>query len=541
MTILPKNIENYIRKSFPDKRMQTAVIWIMFSAFIGLLFIVRPAFASVSSFLGYPESTKETYTYILSGISARRTLDMCFSQENIDAVSKVGVVQNVLWLASIVGIVMIFVNVLAKVMEMITQANMTTDRLMGLLGGMIIPIILIININMIIDGVNAAGAFAKDELEKYSTTAEETANPYKDKPLPTAGSYGDYLKQFGGIDENILIDIETFDDFLYYLINTVDGSAQSYQKAMEVYKDMEEAAKKNPFLANLYKSQTDPTYYYMETGLNILEENGFNKTAYLKDLETDVYGLVDSYKRVINGDIDGATSIMTNIDNSAVSGWNYMLNNMTNEEYTIYYTEGFYSHIQKIINQDITPEAGGFGRGAVDGYVGALEKDAEKIRNGNAAYILKGLWDATGGGIWNALTGGVESTATNLANKAVKLVLELIIIFADIGVRIGIVAACFGVFGRLIIYQMFLPIGIADIATEGIRSNGLRMIKLFFAVYLEMGLFFVVNRLGWFIFKLLTLQVTSTASLLVCFVAGGVGIRAMMKSCKAISERVMGV
>lgn len=531
MTILPKNIENYIKRSFPDKRMQRVVIWVMFLGFVGMLWIVTPAFAGVSSFLGYPEDTKETYTYILSGLSAKRTLDMCFSKSNIKHISEIVAIKDVIWLASLIGIVMIFINLLAKVMELMTQATLTTDRLIGLIGGMIIPILLIININLIIQGVNTAGGYVREQLEDYSLDAETTTNP---RDLATMSTYGDYLTQFGGIDEGDLVNIVTFDDFFTYLINLVNDTDGPFEES-EYYKLYSTIQSSSDFIKSTYyaKNIMTPEQYIMQRGLTILRDKGFDVEAYSKDMGMSCAEIIRTFGDWLRGDNDSLEGIGSH--NIYVSSFNYTINNMTNEEYTAYIVKGLYDHIREVVNGELDPNGTfleGYGNTVVNGF-----KDI-----GNSKNLFDGLFKIGKAVFWDTTIGGViGGTVSKYGNDAIKLVLELIIIFADIGVRIGIMAACFGVFGRLIIYQMFLPVGIADIATEGIRSNGLRMIKLFFAVYIEMGLFYIVNRMGWFIFQLIIGQVNTTASLVVCFVAGGTGIRAMMKSCKGISERVMGV
>ena len=139
------------------------------------------------------------------------------------------------------------------------------------------------------------------------------------------------------------------------------------------------------------------------------------------------------------------------------------------------------------------------------------------------------------------LGGSIGTGANKLFNSMGDFVLCLLLICTDIGIRIGIMIACYGVLGRLIIYKIFLPMSIADIGKEGTRSNGMRMIKLYFAVYLEIGMYYLINVVGWKIFGILVLQQETVAGLIVCFIGAGAGIRALMKGAKHISERIVGV
>ena len=124
---------------------------------------------------------------------------------------------------------------------------------------------------------------------------------------------------------------------------------------------------------------------------------------------------------------------------------------------------------------------------------------------------------------------------------ACNFILQLLVIGIDIGICIGIMVACYGVLGRLIIYQSFLPISIADIGEKGIHSNGVKMIKQYIAVYLEIGLFYLINFIGWDVFHILAMKQETLAGLVITFLAGGVGIRTIMRGARDVAERLVGV
>ena len=141
--------------------------------------------------------------------------------------------------------------------------------------------------------------------------------------------------------------------------------------------------------------------------------------------------------------------------------------------------------------------------------------------------------------LWGALQNGISEAFHHAIGAAGLFVLQLFLICVDIGVRISIMVACYGALGRLLIYQAFLPMGISDIGKEGIRSNGMKNIKRYFAVYLEIAMFYLMNYVGWKVFDILVLQQTTVAGVIICFIAAGAGIRALMSSAKNVSLRLL--
>lgn len=173
---------------------------------------------------------------------------------------------------------------------------------------------------------------------------------------------------------------------------------------------------------------------------------------------------------------------------------------------------------------------------------------AENIENHvQAQEEAEGFWEGVGATLGTALsfvTGFFTSGAEEMRqffNGAVTWLLQFIIIVIDIFIRIGIIVGAFGVLGRLAIYQAFIPLGVADIGKEGTKGNGMKLIKSYVAVYLEIGMLFIINFIGWQIFQLLVLKMTTLAELIVVFIGAGAGIRAMMKGAKSLSASIMGV
>ena len=173
----------------------------------------------------------------------------------------------------------------------------------------------------------------------------------------------------------------------------------------------------------------------------------------------------------------------------------------------------------------------------------------DEIRDSDQPWYGK-LWEglcnigSTAWGYVSSIGGAIGDEIGELLNKLFQeiadFILMLILICVDIGVRLGIMLSCYGVIGRMVIYQCFLPMSIADIGREGARSNGMRIIKLYFGVFLEIGMFYLINYIGWKVFSILVLQQETVAGLIVCFIGAGAGIRALMKSAKSISERLVG-
>lgn len=140
---------------------------------------------------------------------------------------------------------------------------------------------------------------------------------------------------------------------------------------------------------------------------------------------------------------------------------------------------------------------------------------------------------------WGALQNGISDAFHHAIGAAGMFVLQLFLMCVDIGVRIGIMVACYGALGRLIIYQAFLPMGISDIGKEGLRSNGMKNIKRYFAVYLEIAMFYLLNHIGWKVFDILAMQQGKVAGIIICFIAAGAGVRALMSSARTLSERLL--
>ena len=143
-------------------------------------------------------------------------------------------------------------------------------------------------------------------------------------------------------------------------------------------------------------------------------------------------------------------------------------------------------------------------------------------------------------GLDDVLSSGIRLLTEALVKGITQLIIIAMIIM-DIAIRFSIMVACFGIYGRLIIYQAFLPIGISDVSGEGSRSTGMRIIKLFFGLYIEILMFYVINSTFWVIFNNMLARTVTFAEMITCFLACGAGIRASFKSARGLTETVLGV
>ena len=168
----------------------------------------------------------------------------------------------------------------------------------------------------------------------------------------------------------------------------------------------------------------------------------------------------------------------------------------------------------------------------------AIRKELEETKV--YEHVKKVLGYNEDGEMEDEVAGEKKSALSNIFGRAGNVLLVCIIAFIDIGIRISIFVACFGVIARLIIYQAMLPISISDIGKDGVRSNGMRTIKRYLGTYLEIAMFYIINIVGWKICDLILLKQEKLAWLIICFVGAGFGIRAMMGSCRYITERIMG-
>ncbi len=55
-----------------------------------------------------------------------------------------------------------------------------------------------------------------------------------------------------------------------------------------------------------------------------------------------------------------------------------------------------------------------------------------------------------------------------------------------------IITSCYALLFEMVIRRMFMPMAIADIVTEGFRSPGIRYIKMYFALYVQLAMYFVI-------------------------------------------------
>ena len=437
-TVLPKQLDRLVKTNIENEKMQKVAIGFLFATFICLLGTFFPVFAgtslggSVAGMFGYPDSVYGAYAEILSGRSAAKTINQCFSTEIFAEINGLALIDGIIKLATVMGIAMILLYIGLGIIEAIQQGQMTQEKLLSLMLTFLIPMLFIVNFNAIRDGLTQAGMFAKDQLENVAMDEDSQLQEWDQGKYDT--------EQAGKLKA-------LFDDDSRSLLEKMDDIAAW----MGAY------------------------------------ENGMNKTY--KHIMYIVYGMNQGGE-----------------DKSFFDRWGERVENSAAEA------------LQNIVDSD---------------------------------NVIEGVWEAAKGAIqtgWEAITGWFGSLGDTIAEAIEKLfesitdfLLELILIAVDIGIRLGIMVSCYGLLGRYIIYQSFLPMSIADIGRDGARSNGMRMVKMYFAVFIEIGMFFLINVIGWKIFELLVMQQSNIAGLIVCYIGAGVGIRAMMKSAKSISERLVGV
>ncbi len=388
-TILPKWVDELVKQYTPKHRR--LVSWLIFALLMTSGFLIlRPAFAGVEEFFGYPEGTKNLYLYVLSGVSARSMLSICFGKDTIDTVNSMTAINAVMNFAAALGLIFVMVHVVMAIIDYSQHGEMTIERLYKLILTFALPVFLIINVNMLNKAIQGAGLIIKDKVVSVITEGGE--------------------------------------------------------EITEEEKDEWEKSSNNPL------------------GLVL-------------QLEKKTLDQLSPEDRLIIQDV---------------------------------YINGVYHHIQNVISgskeeTDETP----------------MTKDEE----------LELMFKSGQGG----------TSSSKIVDLTLNFILKIIIICIDIGIRMGIMIACYGALGRFVVYQAFLPFGIADIGKEGVRSNGMRMIKLYFSIYLEIAMYYLVMVVGWRIFDALILKQSTVAGIVVCYIGAGAGIRALMRGARTLTERILNV
>ncbi len=399
MKILPDWADSLVKQNTRPGYTRKLATVMIFMTLIGLFFLVMPAFAGIGSFFGYPDGMKKIYTHVLTGVSVRRTVSMCFGKEVLEKINGLTAIIAIRNVVAGIGIALVLVHVVMAIMEASEYGELTIERLYRLLLTFALPILLIINIGSLSDAIQKGGLLLKDTI--IETLADDTKEV--------------------ALTEDQQIDWD-----------------------------------------------------YSNTGI-ISEGEGTAVEDYA--IATDVY------------------------------------------------KNGVFDHVKGIVDPEAETEDDDKGED-VSTLIGLMSPmpDPEDVANAESA--LKNL----------------SSDSTNsVMEKVLEFVCIVIIICIDLGLRISIMISCYGALGRMIIYQAFLPIGIADIGKEGFRSNGMRVIKLYIAVFIEIGMYYFLIFAGWKIFDILALRQTTVAGLVICFVGAGSGIRAMMSSSKNVTERILNI
>lgn len=422
-TILPKRLDQMVKQNIESKKIQNVATGFLFAAFLCLLIMFTPVFASLGSFFGYPDSTIGVYSEILSGKSAMTTLDQVFSAGVFNSIQSMPVLNSIIHAASILGIAFVMLYVGLGIIEAVQHGQMTNERLAALLITFAIPAFFIINFNMLKNVVTTAGTATKDSVVQAVKSSDDY---YKDDTVPLLSDY----------------------------LPSGDYSITDMIEALSAWG--EEFAKRN------------------EVRIHVV-----NVVSGMKIFDFKAKSLGDRW---------------SDVTDEAIQRWDEIADS----------GDAWY------------------------------EKAADGIAN-----IGKTAWGYASS-IFSSAGDKIAEALNELMQKISDFILTFILICVDIGVRLGIMLSCYGVIGRMVIYQCFLPMSIADVGREGARSNGMRMIKLYFATFLEIGLFYLINLLGWKIFSILILQQETVVGLIVCFIGAGAGIRALMKGAKDVSERLVG-
>ena len=89
---------------------------------------------------------------------------------------------------------------------------------------------------------------------------------------------------------------------------------------------------------------------------------------------------------------------------------------------------------------------------------------------------------------------------TNLGAAAswlIEYIVTMIFVIMDIIMRFGIIIACIGVMGRLLLIRIFLPIGVIDIGDDGWNSGGAKILRQYLATWVEIGAYYLIVYVGW--------------------------------------------
>ena len=109
-----------------------------------------------------------------------------------------------------------------------------------------------------------------------------------------------------------------------------------------------------------------------------------------------------------------------------------------------------------------------------------IVNEYEEKQNGGVLGFFQGVWD----GIQNLK----ESILTMLQSGSGLLVMKISLQF----LIYAIAGACFGLYISFCLRRAFMPLAVADVVAEGMRSPGIDYIKTYFSLYLEAAYFVLI-------------------------------------------------
>lgn len=125
-------------------------------------------------------------------------------------------------------------------------------------------------------------------------------------------------------------------------------------------------------------------------------------------------------------------------------------------------------------------------------------------------YLQKFGLDTDGTGFWNkvgnAVLNGIkeaftknptEATAGGIASLFSVTSESAILSFAFFMIKITLKSATYVLYIELFIRRMFMPIALANVASDGMRSSGIRFLKKYLALYIKIGIMVVTVNMAY--------------------------------------------
>lgn len=155
--------------------------------------------------------------------------------------------------------------------------------------------------------------------------------------------------------------------------------------------------------------------------------------------------------------------------------------------------------------------------------------------------FLKGVWKHIKG-----VADGLFSPMKKVVSMIKSLILMLVLRISAMFICYMIAAGAYGLYFSLCLRRAFMPLAIADISVEGIRSPGFRYIKGYLGLYIEMAYYYIVTALSTVMLRFALINQSAAKDTNTVFGVWGacycilVATRVMVRQSGTVANRVMG-